>query len=87
MQKNITIAVNQRVDGEIISRTEANGTTEDEGVTCVIPLGYVPYLGTADPADVELTVHQPATVHTAPVVESITPDTENNIQTVVFDLS
>lgn len=87
--KPITIFCNLRDSetGEVVGNSEAYGNTEDEGVTCVIGLGYLPQLVEALPGDIKVTVHQPVVEYPAAEVISVMPDEENNLQTVVFDLS
>lgn len=85
--KSVTITCLLRdPEGNVIGNTDATGTTEDEGQTCVIGLGYLSQLATAQPGDVSLVVHQPATEYPEVDVVSVTPDIENNIQIVVLEL-
>ncbi len=84
--KPVSVFANQRINGDIVSAGEAQGTTEDEGQTCVLLYGYLPWLADAAPEDIRITVHQPAVVIEAPTVASITPDEVNGTQTIVFNL-
>lgn len=87
MIKGITINCATRdPEGNLNGNLETSGTTEDDGVTCVIGLGYLPQLSVAPPEDIKLTVHQPVVDYMAPTVVSVTPDEENGQQTVVFTL-
>lgn len=82
----VSIFANQRIAGDVVSSGEAQGVTEDDGKTCVILYGYLPWLADAAPEDIRVTVRQPVTVIDAPTVESITPDEANGTQTIVFNL-
>lgn len=75
-------------EGNENGNTEAQGTTEDEGVTCVIGLGYLSMLTNPNfqVGDAKVTVHQPAVEIENVAVVSVTPDEENGIQTIVFAL-
>jgi hypothetical protein len=76
-------------NGTILGNTEVSGNTEDEGVTVVLGIGYLPALTSPylQAGDVKVTVHQPAIEYPTAAVTSVTPDEENGLQTVVFNLA
>ena len=88
MTKTVTIlvAIRDIATGEVQGCNESQGTTEDDGNTCVLGAGYLPQLATAQPGDVKVTVHQPVVEYPAALVTSITPDEENSLQVITFVL-
>lgn len=68
----------------VIGNQMAYGTTEDDGVTVVIPLGYVPDIVTSAMSDVVMNVTHPPVPKTPTGVVSRTDDYENGISTIVF---
>ena len=63
------------------------GTTEDEGVTVVVGLGYLPNIATAAAqGDVQVEVATTTIESFQPGGASAVPDVENNIQTITFTL-
>lgn len=84
-QKTVSIQVAIRdSEGEIISNDSVQGTTEDEGVTVRIPIGYLPNAGSAPIEDWEILVHTPPTDFNPQSVVSRTDDTEAGTSTIVF---
>lgn len=48
--------------GAIIGIDSCNaGTTEDDGLTIILPRGYLPNIGDAAPGDVRVIIHNPPT--------------------------
>lgn len=86
--KIVTVTVNMRENndpqGSIVSSTQVDGTTEDEGTTVVVPIGYLPDVPNAFPADITVSVHEPPTEHTSATFGSRTDDTNAGTSTIVF---
>lgn len=70
--------------GFVYTAQNAVGTTEDDGVTVVIPLGYMPNLMEAQMSDMVFSVIPPPVSKTPTRVVSRTDDYENNTSTIVF---
>ena len=83
--KNVDLNVLIRdTEGNIVSTQNALGTTEDEGVTVIVPAGYVSDIGSVPIADVTVKLI-PLPIDLAPTaVVSRTDDLEANTCTVVF---
>jgi hypothetical protein len=61
------------------------GTTEDDGATVLIGLGYLPGIATAAAnGDVTVTVLTTTTDIFEPTAAEAVPDVENNTQTITF---
>ena len=61
MRKSVSIVL-QAFDpetGDPVGNHQATGYTDDEGVTVVVPAGYLPGIEAADPAHVSMVVNQP----------------------------
>jgi hypothetical protein len=71
-------------DGYIYTAQNAVGTTEDDGVTVVIPLGYMPNLVDAQMSDLVFSVIPPPVSKTPTAVVSRTDDYESGTSTLVF---
>lgn len=84
-QKTVSIQVAIRDgNGEIISNDSVQGYTEDEGVTVVIPIGYLPNAGSAPIEDWEILVHTPPTDFNPQSLVSRTDDAQAETSTLVF---
>ena len=60
--KNVYVQVNIRnTEGDIVEQESAPGTTVDDGVTVIVPIGYLPNINKAQPSDILLTVSAPST--------------------------
>jgi hypothetical protein len=83
--KGVTIyCITRDPEGNVTGNSEASGHTEDEGITSVIPLGYMPQIAAAQPGDIILTVHQLPIVHEDVSFVSTTADEEAGTQTIVL---
>lgn len=71
-------------EGNIIGNQNAIGITDDDGVTVVIPLGYLMDIQNVPLSDLTFNVIAPAVPKTPTAVVSRVDDVENNISTVVF---
>ena len=83
----IDIVVTQRDPNDpevVIGNQMAYGTTEDDGITVVIPLGYVPDLVTSAMSDVVMNVTRPPVPKAPTRVVSRTDDFEAGTSTIVF---
>lgn len=80
----IQVLIRDPETSEVISCDNANGTTEDDGVTVVIGNGYAPNILTVPPADILRTLIPPPTDLPAPASVSRVDDAENNISTLTF---
>ena len=65
----------------------AQGSTEDEGATCIIGNGYVPSISNAAPADIQVTVHQPSELKTPVSLVTRVDDAVENTSTLTFNLT
>ncbi len=83
---SIFCSVRDITTGEITGNTEVSGQTEDDGVTCVLGIGYLPMLDNAQPGDIKVTVHPPAIEYPTAEFVSREVDEENGLQTIVFTL-
>jgi hypothetical protein len=83
--QNCDVAVILRdSEGVQVGSENALGTTEDNGVTVVVPLGYLPSLLTAPLADITRTVIPPPVYLPAPAGVSRLDDVEANTSTLSF---
>jgi hypothetical protein len=83
--KNVDLNVLIRdPEGNIVSTENALGTTEDEGVTVVVPVGYVPHIGTVPIADVSLTLIPLPEVKPPASVVGRSDDFEAGNSTIIF---
>lgn len=71
---------------EVISAETVQGTTEDEGATVVIPIGYVPNILTVPPADILRTLIPIPTELPLPSGISRTDDVVSETSTLTFTL-
>jgi len=78
------IPTEEHPNGQIINAESAQGTTEDDGGTVRIPVGYLPNILTALPSDILRTVHQPSVDKPAPTDVERTEDTENSESILAF---
>jgi hypothetical protein len=70
----------------VIRNDDIDGTTVDDGVTCVIPNGYLPMIESADPQDITVNVY-PAPIEKKPLaLVSRVNDEEANTSTLTFTL-
>lgn len=82
MKPCTVIVVSRDIDGVANGEMSYESTTPDEGVTVVMPIGYLPGLATALPGDITVRV---ATINEiAPVSASVVVDYETEQQTVTF---
>lgn len=85
MSKTVDLSLTLRDEtGFAYSAQNAVGTTNDEGTTVVIPLGYMPNLVDAPLTDLAANVLQPAVPLTPTRVVSRTDDFEAGTSTIVF---
>ena len=83
--KNVDLNVLIRdTEGNIISTQNALGTTEDEGVTVIVPVGYVSDIGSVPIADVTLTLIPQPEVKPPSAVVGRTDDFETGNSTITF---
>lgn len=83
--KGVNLEVDQRAeDGQINATHSAYGTTEDDGVTVVIPNGYVPIIETAPITDVRMSLVLPVEPKAPTAVVSRVNDVEANTSTITF---
>lgn len=83
--KNVYISALMRdPEGNIIGADNATGQTEDEGVTCVVPVGYLSNITTVLPADITVTLIPLPSVVLPTGVLSRVDDVEAETTTVVF---
>lgn len=86
-QVTVFMLLRDSTTGEVVGSQEAYGTTEDDGATVVIPAGYIPAIGNAQPGDVKVTVHKPSDEYPAATyVERSSVDEEANTWTLRFNL-
>ena len=64
----------------------AQGTTEDDGTTVVVPNGYLPSIHLAAAADIKVTVHLPSVENQPAELVSRVDDAEANTSTLTFVL-
>lgn len=69
---------------EIIGSNRGFGTTEDEGVTVVIPNGYVPMIETTPAEDITVTLLPVPITKVPSSLVSRVNDAEANTSTLVF---
>lgn len=87
MQKVVFVQVLIRdPENNIIGSECANGTTEDDGATITVPLGYLPNMANAAPNDIILTVQPPPTTTSPVAMTGRVDDTENAISTITLNL-
>lgn len=88
MAKPVTITMKLRdEENNIIGNTQNSGMTEDDGVTVLIGLGYLPNVAAAAAlGDVTVEVATTTLATFEPVAAEAVPDVENNMQTIVFTL-
>lgn len=86
MTKPVTITMQLRdEENNNIGSTQTYGTTEDEGLTVVAGLGYLPDIATAATrGDVFVEVATTTINPFTPVAAASVPDIENNLQTITF---
>ncbi len=83
--KGVNIFMLQRDEnGDVSGSTSTYGTTEDEGATVLIGLGYVPGIENAPVTDIELTLLPLPVQLPTPASVSRTDDVEANTSTLVF---
>jgi hypothetical protein len=71
-------------NGEPNGSASMIGTTEDDGLTVQMPLGYLPGIQNAQPGDIVRRVLTVNTTESQPGAPTVTPDTENGVQTLTF---
>ena len=71
-------------EGNVMGNQNAIGTTDDDGVTVVVPLGYLTDIQNVPLSDLTFNVIPPAVPKTPTTVISRVDDVENNISTIVF---
>lgn len=86
--KSIDLSLTLRDEtGFPYSTQNAVGSTDDDGITVVIPLGYLPNIETAPLTDLTANL-LPLPVPVTPVsIVSRTNDYDNNTSTIVFSYS
>ncbi len=79
-----TVSINfylRDANGDVVGNPNATGTTDDDGVTIIVPIGYLTGIENAPPEDIFIVVNQPSVQ--VPVASiSVTPDEVNGIQTI-----
>lgn len=88
MAKPVTITMKLRdEENNIIGNVQNSGTTEDEGLTVLLGLGYLPNVAAAAAlGDVTVEVATTTLSTFEPVAAEAVSDVENNMQTIVFTL-
>lgn len=82
MKPCTVLVVSRDSEGNANGEMSYESTTPDDGVTFVMPIGYLPGLATALPGDITVRV---ATINEiAPVSASVVVDYETEQQTVTF---
>lgn len=71
-------------EGNVMGNQNAIGTTDDDGVTVVIPLGYLNDIQNVPLSDLTFNVIAPAVPKAPTAVVSRVDDVENNVSTIVF---
>ena len=86
MQKQVLVeeALRDPVTNDIVGFNQALGVTEDEGLTVVIPNGYVPLIETTPAEDIKVTLIPPQTIITPATLVSRVNDAEANTSTLTF---
>jgi len=86
MQKQVHIqeAIRDPDTNDITHFNQALGVTDDDGITCVIPNGYVPLIETTAAEDITVTLIPPQTQITPATLVSRVNDAEANTSTLVF---
>ena len=86
MQKQVLVEEYLRdpVTNDIVGTNQALGITEDDGLTCVIPNGYVPNIETTPAEDIRVTLIPPQTLITPATLTSRVNDVEANTSTLTF---
>lgn len=76
----------RNADNEIVTVDNVQGTTADDGVTVVIPIGFLPNISRCAPADIKVTVFpKPAETQPAALVSRV-DDPIAAISTLKFNL-
>lgn len=70
----------------VMGNQNASGTTEDDGVTVVIPLGYLSELSNSTLQDLTMNVIQPVVPVVPSSLVSRTDDYETGMSTLVFSV-
>jgi hypothetical protein len=88
MAKPVTITMKLRdEENNIIGNVQNSGTTEDEGLTVLLGLGYLPNVAAAAAlGDVTVEVATTTLSTFEPVAAEAVADVENNMQTITFTL-
>jgi hypothetical protein len=96
MERAVSIEIYLRDDAQgtiagtpnaILGIEQAQGTTNDEGVTVVVGNGYLPSIGLAAPADIKVTVHQPPVEIQPAALVTRVDDAIENTSTLTFNLA
>ncbi|MFN9676135.1 MAG: hypothetical protein ACK58C_00750 [Betaproteobacteria bacterium] len=90
----IEVIVRDNADGTLggvpfapLNVESAQGSTEDEGATCIIGNGYLPSIASVAPAAHQLTVHQPSELKTPVALVTRVDDAVENTSTLTFNLT
>ena len=83
-QVHIQEAIRDPDTKEITHFNQALGVTDDDGITCVIPNGYVPLIETTPAEDITVTLIPPQTQITPAALVSRVNDAEANTSTLIF---
>jgi hypothetical protein len=74
-------------EGTVVTVQSAQGTTEDGGVTVVVPNGYLPNIDSVPAADIRVIVSPPPVEHQPAAFVSRVDDAEANTSTITFNLN
>ena len=83
-QVHIQEAIRDPDTKDITHFNQALGVTDDDGITCVIPNGYVPLIETTAAEDITVTLIPPQTQITPAALVSRVNDAEANTSTLIF---
>lgn len=87
MKTAVVTMLTRDPEGNVTGQLEVSGTTEDEGTTVVLGIGYLPGIESAAPqGDVTLRVVTETIDEHIPTEAVTVPDYDNNTQTITFTL-
>lgn len=83
--KTASIAVLIRdPEGNIIGQENAYGPTDDEGLTVVVPIGYLSNIQNAAEGDITVTIIPPPVINPPAVYEGRVDDVEAELSTITL---